>query len=1048
MGNIKYKLNSSSLLLDGKINCIEMLFFQDGGIIINFSTNPPEPGKLARVRGKYWLIDEVSYNGELLGNKSTLVTLESLEDSDLGKKLIVIMEREVDFEVFEESILPEITNTMDRPDVFDSFVNSLRWTNKFLINNNIIRAPFYGAIKQQPFQLEPVIKALSMPRINLLIADDVGLGKTIEAGMIIQELILRGKARRILLVCPASLQLQWQWEMEQKFGLEFRIMNSKAITEIKREYGINVNPWLAYPRLITSMDFIKMEGRLNEFLKSCEITKSRYIRGWDLLVVDEAHNAMPQPTKKYYRDSDRTKMLCKIGQHFEHKIFLTATPHNGRKESFVAFLDMLDPLRFNRGEDPAVNRDSFKRRLSQVMVRRMKRGKAAVKDSLGRPLFPKREIESITVIPSEDELRCYELLNEYIKNSIGFSENQKNRPLEFALTILKKRLLSSPRAFYKSILAHSSYIEKKNNAFSSYLQLLTQRLNEDWDNDIEKEQTEEELLSAVCEKRYMDILEELKIVSTRIKDKPDCKINALIQWINDYLRPNGKWNRERLVIFTEFKDTLEYIVDQLMKNGIEENRILQLYGGMEMSKREEIKASFETDPDDSPARILIATDAASEGINLQHHCRYMIHMEIPWNPIRLEQRNGRIDRHGQKRNIKIYHFVYKNNADSRFLGAIVQKVEQIREDIDTMNPVISEKVQKHMLGLEKVSEERLMSIKSELTKELLKIRSEAAETLKKIEESREKLNITPESVRRILDTALRLNGYPGVKQTSDGYYIIEKLPDSWKSLKKYITEDGIPKRLTFEHTDNNKIQHLHPNHPLVKRAITFFRSNIWSKALGDSSKHRLNKVTCKVLPHGASASSHVLLYVRSMAVNEYSQPLVEEVNVIGGSFDQGRFIENDSEYLLSLDSKAEFDERVSKLLPHLSGALKKNEQQILDLIDRYKKTWINNLKDELSRVTKKEIETLKEMIKERTAEIKKVLKGLDKYKQQQTKYLSEDFVQISEDIRLLENRKEFLSKELSEIPEKIRKKYKLHGEPIINVVAACFLVPEEMVVEV
>ncbi|MBO8167324.1 MAG: DEAD/DEAH box helicase family protein [Kosmotoga sp.] len=1019
-----------------------------GGISIYASTNPPEPGKLARVRGKYWLIEEVSCNEELFGDKNncTLVTLESLEDSNLGKKLSVVMEREVDFEIFEESILPEITNTMDRPDVFDSFINSLRWTNKFLLNNDIIRAPFYGAIKQQPFQLEPVIKALSMPRISLLIADDVGLGKTIEAGMIIQELILRGKARRVLLICPASLQLQWQWEMEQKFGLEFRIMNSKAITDIKREYGINVNPWLTYPRLIASMDFIKMEGRLNEFLKSCEITESKYIRGWDLIVVDEAHNAMPQPTKNYYRDSDRTRMLYEIGRHFEHKIFLTATPHNGRKESFVAFLDMLDPLRFNRGEDPGVNKDSFKKRLNQVMVRRMKRGEAAVKDSLGRPLFPNRKIESITVIPSEDELRCYELLNEYIKNSIKSSEIQKNRPLEFALTILKKRLLSSPRAFYKSILAHSSYIERTNNTFS-YLQLLTQRLNEDWDNDIDKEQTEEELLSAVCEKKHMNILEELKIVAAKTKDRPDCKINSLIQWINDYLRPNGKWNRERVVIFTEFKDTLEYIVDQLMKNGIEKNRILQLYGGMEMNKREEIKASFETDPSDSPARILVATDAASEGINLQHHCRYMIHMEIPWNPIRLEQRNGRIDRHGQKRNIKIYHFAYKNNADSRFLSTIVRKVEQIREDINTMNPVISEKVQKHMLGLEEVSEERLTSIKSELTRELLKIRSEAAEILKKIEESREKLNITPESVRKILDTALKLNGCPGVKQTSNNYYVIEKLPDGWKSLKKYIAEDGMPKKLTFEHTDNNKIQHLHPNHPLVKRAITFFRSNIWSKALGDSSKHRLNKVTCKVLPRGISASSHVLLYARSLAVNEYSQPLVEEVNVIGGSFDQGQFIENDPEYLLSLDSKGKFDEKVSKLLPHLSGALKKNEQQILDLIEKYKKTWINNLKKELSQVTEKEIKTLKEMIKERTAEIKKVLKVLDKYKEQSTMLLSEEFEQFSEDIRLLQNRREFLSKELSEIPEKIRKKYKLHGEPVVNVVAVSFLVPEEMVVE-
>lgn len=1004
--------------------------------------NIPEAGKIARVRGRLWLINDVSFSTDTTSDSSTLVTLESLEDSDLGSKLSVIKEREIDFEILPDDIIPEIGNRLDHPDIFDSFVNALRWSNKRILNNEVIRAPFYGSIKQRSFQLEPVVKALSMARINLLIADDVGLGKTIEAGMITQELILRGKARRILLVCPASLQLQWQWEMEHKFGLDFQIIDSKKITEFKREYGINVNPWLAYPRLITSIDFMKMEGRKNEFLRSCESISNRYIRPWDLLIVDEAHNAIPQPTKNYYKDSERTKLIYEITRHFEHKIFLTATPHNGQKKSFVAFLDMIDPLNFNRGEDPDIDRESFKKRLKRIMIRRLKRGPNCVKDSFGKPLFPDRTIKSLVVSPSEKEQNMLRILNDYIKQRMEnhSDEDSKRRPLEFALTILKKRLLSSPRAFYNSIIVHanSRYAEGDSE---KYLQLLVKKLNEDWDDDIERDQLEQELLGSIESKSGDSKLTDLISLSKDLKDTKDCKIEKIIEWVNNNLKDGNKWNNERLVIFTEYKDTLDYIVEQLMKSGVEEERIIQLYGGMEMQKRESIKEAFEIHPEESPARILVATDAASEGINLQYHCRYMIHMEIPWNPIRLEQRNGRIDRHGQNRNMKIYHFVYQDDADSRFLNTIVEKVEQIREDIETINPVIEEKVQKHMLKINDYGKDIINTMKDKMTSALLETKEEIREITNRMEESREKLNLHPDAVKELLNSALRLNGAPEIVHVGDNKYKITKLPSSWRNLNKYISKDGKQTIFTFKHSDNRRVEQLHPNHPLLKKAIAFFRSNIWSKGFDEFKEHKMNKVTCKEISSERITEPHVIFYTRILALNELSQPLVEEVKLLGGRFSEGDYVETSPELLAKFDKAAKFNEETSKLLPELSKVIKNNNNRIINQLNNFKKNWTGELKNELKEKTDEEINNFTKMIKERIKEVNKTVEKLKKY--QHTMF--EDEEQYSQDIKLLSNRIEYLNSQLSNIPEKVKKKFSLKEDPMINVVAMCFLIPGEMI---
>ena len=217
--------------------------------------------------------------------------------------------------------------------------------------------------KIEDYQLEPLSRALRLPRVNLLIADDVGLGKTIEAGLIIEEMLARGRIHKILIVAPASLTLQWQNEMMEKFQLEFKIIDRDYLVKLRREYGIYSNPFNSYPRLIISMDYLKRE---QVKLMFDETIKNKNTKYWDMLIVDEAHNFAPSGKKHYIKDSDRTKLLKHISPHFEHKLFLTATPHNGYTYSFTALLELLDPLRFTRAS--YVNQKELK----QVMIRRLK----------------------------------------------------------------------------------------------------------------------------------------------------------------------------------------------------------------------------------------------------------------------------------------------------------------------------------------------------------------------------------------------------------------------------------------------------------------------------------------------------------------------------------------------------------------------------------------------------------------------------------------------------------------------------------------------------
>jgi len=309
-------------------------------------------------------------------------------------------------------------------------------------------SPFHGSIEIEDYQLEPVARALRLPSVNLLIADDVGLGKTIEAGLVLEEMIARGRVHKVLIVTPASLTLQWQSEMAEKFQLDFKIIDRDYVLKLRREFGVSANPFTSYPRLIISMDYFKRDQVKSLFDQSLKTKKS--LKSWDMLIIDEAHNFAPSGKQHYIKDSDRTKLLKHIAPHFEHKIFLTATPHNGFTHSFTGLLELLDPLRFSRG--PTINH----KQLNAVMIRRLK-------EQISSKNFAKRVIDTIAVPKNPLDEERFSLLDEYIKSRL---ENSNSIQLSFALTMLKKRLLSSPLAFARSIAWHKFAIDHNKDAIT------------------------------------------------------------------------------------------------------------------------------------------------------------------------------------------------------------------------------------------------------------------------------------------------------------------------------------------------------------------------------------------------------------------------------------------------------------------------------------------------------------------------------------------------------------------------------------------------------
>jgi len=1015
----------------------------------------PEQGQLVRLRQRFWLIQNVTSDQSAPDRPHTSrVTLECVDDDNLGEILDVIWEREIDPAPYDSQGLPDL-GRWDSSRRFEAFLTAIRWSSSSLLYRDAIQSPFRAAIDIEEYQLEPVARALTMPRASLLIADDVGLGKTIEAGLVIQEMLAQHRIWRILVVCPASLQQQWKDEMQDKFQLEFHIIDRDTMQQLRREYGMHVNPWASFPRLITSMDFLKREQPLRLFQESLQ-QKDSPLRDWDLLVVDEAHNVAPSGRGQYAVASDRTRMLNAIINNFEHRLFLTATPHNGYTESFTALLEMLDPLRFSRGS--TVNQQQVK----AVMVRRLKE---TITSSLGVRKFAERQVEAIQIALSDRERRLHRLLDDYTVSRLSGNHGTNVLPLQFALTMLKKRLLSSPKAFANSLNTHLTTLGaiRESEPDLTLVERMAQRVNEDWANDVEKSQREDDALVESSrffteltpeEQGWLDAMRKL----AEPADQPDGKAQALLQWIERHLRRDGQWNDERLIVFTEYKDTLDYL-EAILTERYGQDHLLTLIGGMDLGQREVIKAAFQTAPREQPVRILVATDAASEGLNLQNHCRYLIHYEIPWNPNRMEQRNGRIDRHGQRAAVvTMYHFLYDDDADSRFLQTVIDKVQTMRADLGSVGDVIANQVEEAMLGRRSdlVIPVRRRELAQEIVRGDLLTESRTREIRHRMDRTRDNLGLQPEIMAMVLDEALRLARHPGLQPASDPAlrgraFQLRTLPPGWSEATPTLRDpQGRLLDITFDRSvahDRRDVTLLHLNHPLLQRAVSIFRARIWLQ--DDSSLHR---ASYRVLPDQVLSEPVVLAHGRLVAISTLSQRLHEALVTVGGEF-KGEHI-----YPLAADD-------LRRLLAH-AGDQPAIPARVLEPFSRlwssHRRTLEQSLQDEQARQevlladlaaqrAEEDAVAIGLLMDERIKELQQRIRTTEKEQARVPEYQLklfdlDEYHQYQEDMEWLRRKLDDLRQRRDSEPERVRRTYQLRDVRVFPL-AMLYLLPQRLLNE-
>lgn len=849
-----------------------------------------QPGQTVLLRRRPALVRDVRVQGGARDRAVChLVEVEYLDGWDYPSSETVLWELEepCGARLLSRLRLPALadrnrTPQPDHPDRFDAFLDAVRWGHA--AHHAVLEpeerqdllAPWHSAVQQEDYQLYPLWKSLLMPRVALLLADDVGLGKTIEAGLILTELIQRRALRRILVVCPASLQRQWQEELEDKFNLRFAILDSREAARITREQGAEVNPWAVTPRAITSMTYLAQEEVKERFRSAAEnrLTVGGASAPWDVLIVDEAHNFAPSSLGA---ESRRTRMLRELNPYFEHRLFLTATPHNGYTWSFTGLLELLDPVRFHQSGELS---EAQRRHRDAVMVRRLKRDLNTGR----RQRFANREVEDVRAQLSAEEKALFEALRDYrdqarrrVEHESGDEGRRSRSQVRFLFSMLSKRLLSSSFAFARTWWQHVEGLDLEPVALTA-AEAARRQSEASAESDEEQQARDEEAVrqGSAWFRGVADGLDPLRQAVTAAVERlgwtrervgkdlpeggswlpPDGRFAALEGWIARHLRTGGGWLAdERLLLFTQYKDTLAYLLWRLRRLGHDAPEILHLYGGMDLAAREPLKDAFR-DPAD-PVRILVATDAASEGINLQDTCRYVFHFDIPWNPMRLEQRNGRVDRHGQARDVSCFHFTSSDVTELEFLAKVAKKMHDAREDLGSVGQTLAEAVEDRLVlgaGSDADFERRLEAAREEdESRQDLAGADHGSEddyqgAIERLQATELKFGLSATALKRLFGQAVKLAGGELEVTPEEGLHHLRKVPPTWRTLaaarlcvRKGANEGAQPKvcfdaRLLEEEIHGRRVFRPRPDvallrlgHPLMQRAAATLQRAMWDE---------------------------------------------------------------------------------------------------------------------------------------------------------------------------------------------------------------------------
>lgn len=1040
----------------------------------------PEPGQQVTVRGHPWVVKGIQKSEHRPGSTrpsdyrpTNLVTLVSLDDDRWEHEIEVIWELETGRWIHEKANLPTPDpDNLDDPEVLGAFLDAVRWGAVTNADKEALQAPFRSGITIEDYQLEPLVRALQMPRVNLLIADDVGLGKTIEAGLVIQELILRHRARTALIICPAPLQQKWKEEMHEKFGLNFEIIDTEYVKGLRRTRGIRANPWTSYPRMITSLDWIKLERPLR-MLKDALPSTIGYPRPFDMLVIDEVHNVAPAASGRYATDSLRTQAIREIAPHFEHRLFLSATPHNGYEESWTALLELLDPQRFMRNVRPT---DEVR---DQSVIRRLKSQFIDDESGEGVARFPRRKIEQIEVEYPDEERQAHADLREYTRLRQGGTEKSRSAG-DFIHKLLKKRLFSSPQAFYETLKTHAATVERgrsaKEEPSDRALRSVLTKAEDDYGTEEEFAQAELDALN-VAARTTAPLTDEQRKVLDRLlnwaqvaADRPDAKTKALIEWLTAIVKPGGKWSDERVILFTEYRDTQHYLVDQLTAAGLTQGgRLKTLYGGQHEDDRDPIKAAFQASPDLDPVRILLATDTASEGIDLQRQCHRLVHVEIPWNPNRLEQRNGRIDRHGQPHpTADVFHFVgsgFKDaepgslEADLEFLARATAKIDRIRNDIGSAGPVIADQVEQAMLGTRSSFDDaainRKVDAQTKLTSTERRLREKVQELARTVIESRDLLELSPERVERAVNVALELDVMPPLQEstltrgnTTHRVLRVPALDKGWARTKEYgfthpVTGDELP--ITFDHdlaASHDDVVLVHLGHPLVDKALTRLRGEIWTE-----SNSRLSRVSTAVAPDAMLPDDDgaIIAHGRLVITGATGSRLHEAIISAGGQVRNGKWnwireIDEVNRMLAASTPQRVGPDAVAPITDHWATL----SENVMSSLNSYRTQVVNAKASQFAKRADDEADAVKRILTELQLSIEQLFESPE-YEQLQLDLVENGKEAERQQLRVNEDA---LRRRLDEIPAEIEQESAAARERYLNPTARLFpaaitiLIPE------
>jgi len=506
-----------------------------------------------------------------------------------------------------------------------------------------------------PHQMDAVYThLLTQPRIRFLIADDPGAGKTIMAGLTIKELKFRGLIERTLIVTPANLTDQWRRELHEKFGESFTVINRGTVSAA---YGRNV--WEDTPQCIASVDFVARQDDILNMIRDVH---------WDLCIVDEAHKMAAYRYGNKVNKTQRYVLGEFLRDHTDHYLFLTATPHKGDPDNFALLLQLLDQDLYVNGQILA---EASARDENRIMVRRLKED---MKKFDGSPCFPPRHVQTLPYMLSPDELKLYDAVTEYVQQNFQRADAAENRNVGLALTVLQRRLASSVAAIRLSLerrrkrlkdLQKLGKLKQEFGELPDDLDDLTEAERWKFEDDlVERLTMADNMAELEAEIEELDRLVQLARHTER--NVTETKFEELRSVISNHISGRD----ERLLIFTEHKDTLDFLIGKLTNLGF---HCCTIHGGMSLEKRIDAEREFF---EHTPS-VLIATEAAGEGINLQF-CSLMVNYDIPWNPNRLEQRMGRIHRYKQEREVMIWNIVAQNTREGEVMERLLDKLDDMR----------------------------------------------------------------------------------------------------------------------------------------------------------------------------------------------------------------------------------------------------------------------------------------------------------------------------------------------------------------------------------